>query len=175
MICIVVGAFALFIKLTLPATLQVIIEGQQVEIKHIPNIYSISDVIIVGASCFMLGASIVYLVSLRNTITIPKDVKILNSSASVELWKEVLNGIKNEDEHRIYKLITEEGGPSCKASSCRQRAFPKLKLVQSLIGLKREGYWKGEDMEWAIWLFWNNVSKFLWSMPQKAHAERKQI
>jgi uncharacterized membrane protein len=139
MICIVVGAFALFIKLTLPATLQVIIEGQQVEIKHIPNIYSISDVIIVGASCFMLGASIVYLVSLRNTITIPKDVKILNSSASVELWKEVLNGIKNEDEHRIYKLITEEGGSILQSKLVQATGFSKAKVSTILDRLEARG------------------------------------
>jgi uncharacterized membrane protein len=139
MISIVIGAFALFIKLTLPSTVQVIIEGQHVEIKHIPNIYSMSDVIIIGASCFMLGASIVYLIFSRGTIAVPREIKVVNSSASIEHWKEVLKEIKNEDEHRIYQLIMEDGGSILQSKLVQVTGFPKGKVSIILDKLEARG------------------------------------
>jgi len=57
----IASTFALFIKMMAPSSVQFVIEGNIVELNQVPSIYNTLDVILIGASCFVLGASLIYL------------------------------------------------------------------------------------------------------------------
>ncbi len=56
----IASTFALFIKMMTPSSVQFVIEGTVVEFNQVPSIYNALDVLLIGASCFVLGASLIY-------------------------------------------------------------------------------------------------------------------
>lgn len=136
MIGLVVSTFILFIKLMLPATLQVIIEGQRVEIGQIPNIYLITDVAVIGVSCFVLGASMLYLLLPHREIVTGMEVE---QALAVERWRKMLEGLTNEDERKIYQLIMEENGVIFQGQLVEKSGFPKGKVSLILDRLQARG------------------------------------
>jgi uncharacterized membrane protein len=133
---LVVSTFTLFIKLLLPATLQVIIEGQQVEIRQIPNIYLPSDVAVIGASCFVLGASLIYLLFPYRTIVTRVEG---GQTFAVERWRKTLEGLTNEDERKVYQLIIEANGIIFQGQLVEKSGFPKGKVSLVLDRLEARG------------------------------------
>ena len=57
----IASTFALFIKIMTPSSVQFIIEGNIVELNQVPSIYNTLDMLLIGVSCFVLGASLVHL------------------------------------------------------------------------------------------------------------------
>ena len=60
----VVAVFLLASKFMLPSSVQVIIEGQSTYMKEIPNVYTVSDCVIIAIGAFLLGVCAFYLLFL---------------------------------------------------------------------------------------------------------------
>ncbi len=61
MVLFVVSVFMVMSKFMLPTTFQVLIEGQSIFMREIPNVYSVLDCIIIAIFSFLLGVSAFYL------------------------------------------------------------------------------------------------------------------
>jgi hypothetical protein len=120
----------------LPTTLQVIIEGQYIEIRQIPNIYLITDVAVIGVSCFILGASLLYFLLPYKTLVVHGDFE---PTAAMERWKKMLEMLTNEDERKIYKLIMDENGVIFQAQLVEKSNFSKGKVTLILDRLEARG------------------------------------
>ncbi|MHC1567511.1 MAG: hypothetical protein ACXQTD_07365 [Candidatus Syntropharchaeia archaeon] len=66
MILIVICVFIILAsKLMLPTSINIVVEGQTTFVREIPNIYTLSDCILISVSSFLLGASVLYLLFLE--------------------------------------------------------------------------------------------------------------
>ena len=61
MVLFVVSVFMVMSKFMLPTTFQVLIEGQSIFVREMPNVYSVLDCIIIAIFSFLLGVSAFYL------------------------------------------------------------------------------------------------------------------
>ncbi|MCP8309805.1 MAG: hypothetical protein H3Z54_14155 [archaeon] len=148
---LVASAFTLFIKLMLPVTIQIIIQGESIEIRQIPNIYFITDVAIIGVSCFVLGASLLYLLLPYQVISVPTNTHITQGEVrpivAMENWRKVLEELTDEDERKVYQLIMDENGVIFQGRLVEKSGFPKSKIslvldrleARDLIERKRRG------------------------------------
>jgi len=61
MVLFVVSVFMVMLKFMLPTTIQVLIEGQSIFVREMPNVYTVLDCIIIAIFSFLLGVSAFYL------------------------------------------------------------------------------------------------------------------
>ena len=61
MVLFVVSVFMVMSKFMLPTTIQVLIEGQSIFVREMPNVYTVLDCIIIAIFSFLLGVSAFYL------------------------------------------------------------------------------------------------------------------
>ncbi|MGB7532816.1 MAG: MarR family transcriptional regulator [Halobacteriota archaeon] len=61
MILFVVSVFLVMSKFMLPTTIQVLVEGQSIFVREMPNVYTVLDCIIIAIFSFLLGVSAFYL------------------------------------------------------------------------------------------------------------------
>ena len=61
MVLFIVSVFMVMLKFMLPTTIQVLIEGQSIFVREMPNVYSVLDCIIIALFSFLLGVSAFYL------------------------------------------------------------------------------------------------------------------
>ncbi len=61
MVLFVVAVFLLASKFMLPSSVHVIVEGQSTYMKEIPNVYTVSDCVIIAIGAFLLGVCAFYL------------------------------------------------------------------------------------------------------------------
>ena len=61
MVLFVVSVFMVMSKFMLPTTFQVLIEGQSIFVREMPNVYTVLDCIIIAIFSFLLGVSAFYL------------------------------------------------------------------------------------------------------------------
>ena len=123
MIGVIVSTFALFVKAIRPATVQIIIEGKNMEISQIPNVFMAADTAIIGVSAFVLGASIVILLmnNYESTSTEPLTDARLR-------WREVSEKLTNDDERHIYRLVMEADGTIFQGQLVEESGFSKSKV-----------------------------------------------
>ena len=124
-----------FYKLLLPTTVQIIIEGLTVEVKQIPSLYYLTDVIVIAVSSFVMGISMIYLLLPRPT---PPFVPP-SRPANLEYWGQVLDGLKDESERRIYQILMEENGVIFQSELTERSGFPKGKVSLTLDKLEARG------------------------------------
>ncbi len=87
----VVAVFLLASKFMLPSSVQVIIEGQSTYMKEIPNVYTVSDCVIIAIGAFSLGVCVFYLLFLG--FKRPEKEKIEQETEQ----KEVLESLEVQD------------------------------------------------------------------------------
>ena len=120
---LIASTFAVFVKVLTPTNIQFIIDGSVIELSNIPEIYSSSDIILVGISCFVLGSSLVYL------WLIDKSEPVLTGASELKRrWDELLEKISNPDEKRIVSLIIEEGGTIFQSQLVDRSGYSKSKV-----------------------------------------------
>ncbi|RJS73889.1 winged helix-turn-helix transcriptional regulator [Methanophagales archaeon] len=61
MVLFVVSVFMVMSKFMLPTTFQVLIEGQSIFVREMPNVYTVLDCVIIAIFSFLLGVSAFYL------------------------------------------------------------------------------------------------------------------
>ena len=61
MVLFVVSVFMVMLKFMLPTTIQVLIEGQSIFVREMPNVYTVLDCILIAIFSFLLGVSAFYL------------------------------------------------------------------------------------------------------------------
>ena len=120
---LIASTFAIFVKVMTPTNVQFIIDGSVIELSDIPEIYSSSDMILVGISCFVMGSSLVYL------WLIDRNEPVLTGAAELRRrWDELLEKLSNPDEKRIVSLIIEEGGTIFQSQLVDRSGYSKSKV-----------------------------------------------
>jgi uncharacterized membrane protein len=106
-----------------PITVQIIIEGNIVELNEIPNIYNSWDMVVTSVSCFVLGSSLIYL------LLDGKNERVQNGVPSIrENWDDLLERLSNTDEKEIVKLIIAEGGTIFQSQLVDKSGYSKSKV-----------------------------------------------
>jgi len=120
---LIASTVAVFVKVLTPTNVQFIIDGSVIELSNIPEIYSSSDMILVGISCFVMGSSLVYLWLIDRNEPVPTGASDLKRR-----WNELLEKTSNPDEKRILSLIIEEGGTIFQSQLVDRSGYSKTKV-----------------------------------------------
>jgi hypothetical protein len=117
----IASTFALFIKTMKPSSVQFVIEGNVVELNQIPNIYNTLDILLIGVSCFVLGASLVYLLRLDG---------FDDKKAPTELgsWDKLIESLVGDDERKIVQIVADEGGTMFQSQLVEKTGYSKSKV-----------------------------------------------
>jgi GTP-sensing pleiotropic transcriptional regulator CodY len=128
----IVSTFALFIKMMTPSNVQFVIEGNVVELNQIPSIYNSLDVLLIGVSCFVLGASLVYLLRADG---------FDDEKASTELgsWDKLIESLVGDDERKIVQIVADEGGTMFQSQLVEKTGYSKSKVSLVLDRLEARG------------------------------------
>lgn len=114
----IVSTFAIFIKLMIPSKIQFIIEGNIVEINRVPSIFNATDVLLISGSCFILGASLVYLLQNHDMETVTKPDK----------WDELIKSLEDDDESRLVQIVVDNDGTIFQSQLVDESGFSKSKV-----------------------------------------------
>jgi hypothetical protein len=128
----IASTFALFIKMMTPSSVQFIIEGNIVELNQVPSIYNALDVLLIGTSCFVLGASLIYLLQLDGSA----GVKAMNESST---WDQLIEGLTGDDERRIVQIVADDEGTIFQSQLVETSGFSKSKVSLILDRLEAKG------------------------------------
>ena len=120
---LIASTIAVFVKVLTPTNVQFIIDGSIIELSNIPEIYSPSDMILVGISCFVMGSSLAYLWLIDRNEPVPTGASDLKRR-----WDELLEKTSNPDEKRIISLIIEEGGTIFQSQLVDRSGYSKSKV-----------------------------------------------
>ena len=115
----IASTFALFIKVMAPSSVQFVIEGNIVELNQVPSIYSTLDVLLIGASCFVLGASLIYLLQADG----------VKAQAEPGNWDQLIEDLAGEDERQIVQVVADEGGTIFQSQLVERSGFSKSTVV----------------------------------------------
>ena len=129
---IIASTFALFIKVMTPSSVQFIIEGNVVELSQVPSIYNTLDVLSIGVSCFVLGASLIYLLKIEGTESGKTPIESGN-------WDKIIEGLTMDDERRIVQIVADEGGTIFQSQLVEKSGFSKSKVSLVLDRLEARG------------------------------------
>lgn len=121
---LVASTFAVFTRIMMPTTVQVIIEGNTIELTEIPSIYNSFDMAVTGISCFVLGSSLIYLLLVSKNKVVGKDEPSLMRSD----WNKILERLSNPDERKIIQLIIDEGGTIFQSQLIEKSGYSKSKV-----------------------------------------------
>jgi hypothetical protein len=126
---LIASTFALFIKVMAPSSVQFVIEGNVVELNQVPSIYSTLDVLLIGASCFVLGACLIYLLQADGVM----------AQSEPGNWDQLIEGLTGEDERKIVQMIADEGGTIFQSQLVERSGFSKSKVSIVLDRLEARG------------------------------------
>ena len=130
LIAVTVSAIVLTLKLSTPAYVQVIIEGNSTIVREIPNLYTSRDVVTVLVFSFILGFCTAYLLSRH----VRPEVKLKVGEVDVVEAVKLLS----EDELKVYTLVKEEG-LIYQHEIVRATGFSKAKVSRILDKLEAMG------------------------------------
>jgi len=125
----IASTFALFIKMMTPSSVQFVIEGNVVELNQVPSIYNTLDVLLIGVSCFVLGASLIYLLQADGE----------KAPTEPGNWDRIIEGLAVEDERRIVQIVADEGGTIFQSQLVEMSGFSKSKVSLVLDRLEARG------------------------------------
>jgi len=128
----IASTFALFIKVMTPSRVQFVIEGNVVELNQVPSIYSSLDVLLIGASCFVLGASLIYLLQADRS----RGEKVPTEPGN---WDQLIDGLAVEDERTLVQIVADEGGTIFQSQLVEMSGFSKSKVSLVLDRLEARG------------------------------------
>ena len=95
MVLFVVSVFMVMSKFMLPTTFQVLIEGQSIFVREMPNVYTVLDCIIIAIFSFLLGVSAFYLFITYSGI--PEKEKIEQEAEQKEAGSESALQVQDAD------------------------------------------------------------------------------
>ena len=119
---VIISSFTIVIKLLTPITVQIIIEGNIIELTEIPNIYTSWDLVITSISCVILGSSLIYLI-------VEDKIQHTHSSLSIQdSWNNIVENLANPDEKTIVTLLIAEGGTMFQSQLVEKSGYSKTKV-----------------------------------------------
>jgi hypothetical protein len=86
---LIASSFAVILKVLTPITVQIVIEGNIVELTEIPNIYTAWDMVITSIACVVLGSSLIYLILDDKNQQIRRDTPSIHDN-----WNQTLENLK---------------------------------------------------------------------------------
>lgn len=125
----IVSTFAIFIKIMTPSKIQFIIEGNIVEINQVPSIFNATDILLISGSCFILGASLVYLLQNHDMKTVTEPGK----------WDELIKSLEDDDESRLVQIVVDNDGTIFQSQLVEESGFSKSKVSIVLDRLEARG------------------------------------
>ena len=143
------SAYMLINKLLLPSTVQIMVQNGETTVKEIPNLYTITDSLIIAVSSFLLGISSYYLLIFKSEVgqkrgesiqEIGMDVEkdCLNSDKYItdkNTADNLLNILKGNEQKIIKELL--EGEEMNQAELAARIDIPKSTLSRTLQDLER--------------------------------------
>lgn len=119
---VIVSSFTIVINLLTPITVQIIIEGNIIELTELPNIYTAWDLLITSISCAIFGSSLIYLI-VEDKIQQPYP-----SPSIQDDWNNIVENLANPDEKTIVTLIIVEGGTMFQSQLVEKSGYSKTKV-----------------------------------------------
>jgi uncharacterized membrane protein len=117
------SSFVLFVLVMTPTPVQFVIEGNVVELSQIPNIYTSTDLAVVGFSGFILGSSLAYLLLFDKNNEARTKISLVR-----ERWDSLLRELPDSDEKLIIKIVIDEGGTIFQSQLVDKSGFSKSKV-----------------------------------------------
>ncbi len=145
MVLLVVSSFVLAIKVLVPTTIQVFIQGELITLKQVPNIYTLSDIIVVAIFSCVLGVSASYLLfsaklTSEHELTVQTSKTVASVSSNVSSQNgvvQLLLRVLKENERRIVKILLENGEMNQSELASRTN-IPKSTLSRVLADLEKK-------------------------------------
>ena len=128
----VVSIFILGLKLLLPTTIQIFIQGQSTYLKQIPNLYTLTDVALIVISSSLLTASAMYLL-------LPTSISQTSESEKKRIREATLKTLKS-DERKIYQLLIDSDGVMFQSEVVKESGLPKSTVSLTLDRLEARGF-----------------------------------
>jgi uncharacterized membrane protein len=139
LVVILVSTTVLFTRIIQPTTLQLVVNGEVIESRSLPTVYTLSDVMIIAASSIALGACILYLMQ-----PAASTVQVISNPSH---WGETLSQLADPDEQSVYRIVMEEDGTIFQGELVERSGFSKSKVslildrleAQHIVERKRYG------------------------------------
>lgn len=150
MVVFTLSAFVLASKFLVPTTMQIFIQGEFITLKQIPNIYTVTDMIIVSAFSCIIGISTTYLLFLepilrnKHSDQSPSAETIDNLTtqempvaASQNNVEDILKVLKGKEQTIINELI--KTGEINQSELSSRTKIPSSTLSRTLHDLEQRG------------------------------------
>lgn len=154
MVLLTVSAFVLAIKVLVPTTIQIFIQGELTTLKQVPNIYTLFDIIVVAIFSCILGISASCLLFLepklatgheltfqtsKATASVPSDNELFSKvSSQNDVGIQALFKVLKENEREVTKTLLEVGEMN-QAELAYRTNTPKSTLSRILADLEKKG------------------------------------
>lgn len=146
---LMLSAYMLINKLLLPSTVQIMVQNGETTVKEIPNLYTITDSLIIAVSSFLLGISSYYLLVFKSEVGQKKGENIQEKGMAIKenslnsdkyrtgknTAENLLNILKG-NEHKIIKELLE-GEEMTQSELAVRTGIPKSTLSRTLHELER--------------------------------------
>ena len=106
MVLFVVSVFMVMLKFMLPTTIQVLIEGQSIFVREMPNVYTVLDCIVIAIFSFLLGVSAFYLF-ITYSVT-PEKARVERKVEQKEASSEPALQVQDADTQALETSKTED-------------------------------------------------------------------
>ncbi|HJH26743.1 MAG TPA: hypothetical protein C5S37_08220 [Methanophagales archaeon] len=151
MVLFVISVFILVCELWASSTVMIYVQGEFTTLKQVPNIYTLTDCIIIVISSYLLGVSTFYLLS--SELRTPEKEKIKHVSgdekASASNYKrqipdisrdkiEEILGVLKGSEPKIVKTLLDFGEMN-QAELVARTGIPRSSLSRILADLEKRG------------------------------------
>lgn len=127
----VVSILILGLKLLLPTTIQIFIQGQSTYLKQIPNLYTLTDVALIVIFSSLLTATVMYLL-------LPTSISQTSESEKKRVRETALKALKG-DERKIYQLLIDSDGVMFQSEIVKESELPKSTVSLTLDRLEARG------------------------------------
>lgn len=123
--------FVLTVKALQPVSIQLVVDGQSIELTQQPPFYSSVDVLMIGLSAFVAGTCLTYLTFERRT-------EAKDGAAGADLAS-VVGEVRDGEERRLLELVVEAGGSMYQSDLVDRSGFSKGKVSLILDRLEARG------------------------------------
>jgi hypothetical protein len=117
---VLTSTFVLFMKVIQPTILQVVVDGDVIESKVLPTVYTLTDVAFVTISSMAIVVCLVYLFQSNKSI-IPIE-------SGQEHWNITFQKLVDPDEQVLYKIVMDEKGSIFQGELVDRSGFSKSKV-----------------------------------------------
>jgi uncharacterized membrane protein len=129
---LLISMFVLTVKALQPVSIQLVVDGQSIELAQQPVFYSSVDVVMIGAAAFTAGFCLMYLSANR------QEPRVIDRVESLDL-SSVVGMVEDAEEKRLLGLVADAGGSMYQSDLVLRSGFSKGKVSLVLDRLEARG------------------------------------